>query len=102
MVTAAVDLTAAVVPDAALGHLARASDLVAQLRDPRLQRALRAIDAAPNRVAALDDVRRREGPAFQAVLDAMLLAIGAASRDAAGALTYTGLPPPSSAAAAKS
>lgn len=89
--SAAADLATVVVGDDALARLAAAPDLVAPFRDPHLQRVLRAIDGAPNRVAALQEVRTREGARFNVVVDAMLLAIGAAERGPDGGLLYTGL-----------
>jgi zinc finger HIT domain-containing protein 3 len=63
-------------------------ELCASLRDPALQRALRAIDSAPDRERALADAatdgRMRD------FLDAVLLAMGKAQRHPSGLVEFTG------------
>ena len=59
--------------------------------DSRLRRALRAIDAAPDRRAALDSFRRAEGAPFAQFLDDVLVALGVATRGAGGVVEFTGI-----------
>lgn len=54
--------------------------LAAALRDPRLRRVLAAIDAAPDRVLALDAARRAEGEPLREFFDDVLVALGVARR----------------------
>jgi hypothetical protein len=67
------------------------SHVVVALRDPRLQRILRAIDASANPAEALEGYRQASGREFSAFLDVLLIALGAAEQDESGAVTFTGL-----------
>lgn len=85
--------TASRVPDERLKYLAADADLRQSLRDPRLQRILKAVDSAPDRIAALEHYKKAEGGIFLTILDKMLLAIGAAEVDAeSGQVSFVGLP----------
>ena len=90
------------VPPERLERLGADAALRAALRDSRLQAVLRAIDAAPDRAAALAEARRVHGAQLGALLDDMLVAVGAAERivppgagsgaAARGFVTFVGLP----------
>lgn len=74
-----------------LERLPASPAVVVALRDPRLQRILRAIDASANPAEALEGYRQSSGREFSAFLDVVLLAIGAAEQSPDGAVTFTGL-----------
>ena len=59
------------------------------LRDPALQRALLAIDAAADRSKALAEATASD-PRLRGFLDAMLLAMGKAERGPDGAVVFSG------------
>ena len=63
-----------------LERLLREPRLAAALRDPRLRRVLAGIDAAPDRVLALDAARRAEGEPLREFFDDVLVALGVARR----------------------
>jgi hypothetical protein len=88
------------VPPERLARLGADAALRAALRDSRLQAVLRSVDAAPDRAAALAEARRAHGPRLGALLDDMLVAVGAAERlapgeggaGAGGFVRFVGLP----------
>jgi hypothetical protein len=55
-------------------RLLESSDLKSMMKSERLREDLKAIDAAPNRLQALRDLRQRK-PEFQTVVDAILNSI---------------------------
>ena len=67
-------------PRERLERLLREPRLAAALRDPRLRRVLAAIDAAPDRVLALDAARRAEGEPLREFFDEVLVTMGVARR----------------------
>ena len=67
-------------PRERLERLLREPRLAAALRDPRLRRVLAAIDAAPDRVLALDAARRAEGEPLREFFDEVLVTMGVAQR----------------------
>ena len=70
-----------------LARIGEDRTLVSALRDARLRRILAAIDAAPDRAAALAAARAAHGAPFSRVLDDLLVAVGCAERDANGFVT---------------
>ncbi len=77
------------VPEDRLKRLLEAPDIRQALRDPRLQRVLRDIDGAPDRVARLEHYRTKEGREFVELLDKMLIVMGYAERTSEG-VQFTG------------
>ena len=61
------------------------------LRDSRLQAIFRQIDKASDRGAALSDAKKKYGRDFTRVLDNMLVAVGAATEEEGGIITFVGL-----------
>jgi len=61
------------------------------LRDSRLQAIFRQIDKASDRGAALSDAKKKYGRDFTRVLDKMLVAVGAATEEERGIVTFVGL-----------
>jgi len=78
------DTARARVPADRLARLASDPRVATAISDPRLQRALCALDAAPDRVAALEALKRSEGKQFRDFLDDVLVALGYAERVALG------------------
>ena len=69
--------------------------VAAAMGDARLRRILAAIDAAPDRVSALEACKRAEGAPFRAFLDDVLVALGVAQRiatDGGSGIEFLGLP----------
>lgn len=64
-------------------------ELRKSLRDPALQRALLAIDSAPDRPKALSEAMARD-PRLHDFLDHMLLSMGKAQRGPGGAFEFIG------------
>ena len=78
-------------PAAALARMGGDAELVQALRDPRLQRVLRVIDGAADRRGALERALTAEGAPLRDLVDRMLIAVGACSRDpATGAVVFIG------------
>ena len=75
--------------DADFRSLATSASLRSSLRDPALQRALRAIDAAPDRTKALASASASD-PRLRGFFDEVLMAIGKAERRAGGTVEFTG------------
>lgn len=78
-------------PPRSLASLRSDERVTSALRSSRLRAALRAIDSAPDRVAALEAAHRTEGPPLAAFFDDVLVALGVAVREGQG-IVFTGLP----------
>jgi hypothetical protein len=77
-------------PPRSLVSLRSDERVTSALRSSRLRAALRAIDSAPDRVAALEAAHRMEGPPLAAFFDDVLVALGVAVREGHG-IVFTGL-----------
>jgi hypothetical protein len=70
-------------PASALAALRRDERVLSALRSSRLRAALRSVDTAADRVAALEQAKMKEGEPLAAFLDAVLVALGVAEPHAA-------------------
>ncbi len=62
--------------------------LLNMLRDRRLQEVIKAVDLAPDRVAALEHAKQRWGKDFAEFLDEMLITVGACVKRPDGSIEF--------------
>lgn len=80
------------VPGRLLANFQHSEEIRRMLRDPRLQSVLKFIDSSDDRVAALEQMRLKEGAPFKEFLDMMLVTMEVTLKTPEGFVEFKGIP----------